>query len=131
MKGKSGELPDGAQLKTPSKNCSPPMTMIELVEALTSHHKRSCEIEPIVGVLVEFFRGGEDMEPVIGICNERDRSTNGNIESRYVSGDKNMVTLKVAILAAFCFIGTGSCPERRTRTCTDCRIRQEHEPIPD
>lgn len=39
------------------------------------------------------------------------------IESRYLS--------------AFYFIGTSSCPEQRTRTCTDCRYGQEHVPITD
>lgn len=35
---------------------------------------------------------------------------------QYMSGDKNIVPLKVAISGFFCFIGTNSCPEPRTRT---------------
>jgi hypothetical protein len=39
--------------------------------------------------------------------------------------------MKAAILAVFLFIGTSSCPEEKTRTCTDCRKGQEHNPITD
>jgi hypothetical protein len=39
--------------------------------------------------------------------------------------------LKVAICGFFHFIGTSSCHESRTRTCTDCRKGQEHRPITD
>lgn len=48
-----------------------------------------------------------------------------------VSGDKNMVPLKVANSGFFCFNGTSSCPESKTRTCTDYRKGQEHSPITD
>ncbi|WP_106767507.1 Imm7 family immunity protein [Paenibacillus faecalis] len=41
----------------------------------------------------------------------------GPVESRY--------------LAAFYVIGTSSCPEPKTRTCTDCRKGQEPSPITD
>ncbi|WP_432643999.1 hypothetical protein [Paenibacillus pabuli] len=40
----------------------------------------------------------------------------------YLSRDKNIVPLKVAILGLFCFIGIISCPELRTRNCTAYRL---------
>lgn len=45
------------------------------------------------------------------------------------SGNKNMVPLKVANLASFCFIGTRSCPKLGIRTCTDCRNEQRTESV--
>ncbi|WP_081718047.1 MULTISPECIES: helix-turn-helix domain-containing protein [unclassified Paenibacillus] len=48
-----------------------------------------------------------------------------------MSRDQNMVPLKSLFLRLFYFIGTSSCPELRTRTCTDCRNGQEHIPITD
>ncbi|MFE9278281.1 IS3 family transposase [Paenibacillus glucanolyticus] len=52
--------------------------------------------------------------------NRFQKKLNGRSPVEYLSGDKNIVPLKVAKIAAFfCFIGTSSCPESRTRTCTD------------
>jgi hypothetical protein len=65
-----------------------------------------------------------------GTYKKTERKSSYMVYDTKLSGDKNMVPLKVAKKAVF-FIGTSSCPESRTRTCTDCRKGQEHEPIPD
>lgn len=85
----------------------------------------------LLTMAVKFFspgtqHWGEDVTQVLyGL-----RIARGGL-SQILSEDKNIFRLKVAISGFFCFIGTSSYPEPRTRTCTDCRTGQEHEPITD
>jgi hypothetical protein len=49
---------------------------------------------------------------------------------RFIVEGQEHSPIEVPNLAAF-LIGTSSCPEPRTRTCTDYRNGQEHSPITD
>ncbi|MDQ0656041.1 hypothetical protein [Paenibacillus sp. W2I17] len=64
------------------------------------------------------------------IAEEITKSKHESKSKRSVEGQEHD-PIEVAILAAFYFIGTSSCPKPMTRTCTDCRNRQEHGPVSD